>query len=256
MSDEAAFLSALNANPADDLTRLVYADWLDDRDEAAKAEYLRLVADFAQRDENLAGTAGSERFTSLAATIAEDWRTAAGSRFALILTGWADKIRAIKWIRELTGDGLGEAKAASESLPHVLFSNVPFENAAAAFARAREMNVAELRIVAGPPDEPPHSARYDLVVHVSLISNRANRTQTAEARTALAKLLATALDLSAEEANERAELNREIVLAPGLTIQEARNRRLALQPFVPELNSARGWWLWISRRVAHSSQQQ
>ena len=44
MSDEAAFLEALKANPADDTTRLVYADWLDEHGEPAKAEYLRLVA--------------------------------------------------------------------------------------------------------------------------------------------------------------------------------------------------------------------
>ncbi|MEO2089120.1 MAG: TIGR02996 domain-containing protein [Gemmataceae bacterium] len=45
MSDEAAFLSGIRAEPQDDLRRLVYADWLDERgdDESrAKAEYLRL----------------------------------------------------------------------------------------------------------------------------------------------------------------------------------------------------------------------
>ena len=43
VSDEAAFLTALKANPADDTTRFVYADWLDEHGEPAKAEYLRLV---------------------------------------------------------------------------------------------------------------------------------------------------------------------------------------------------------------------
>ena len=45
MADEGSFLRAILANPADDLPRLVYADWLDEQqtDEASqKAEFLRL----------------------------------------------------------------------------------------------------------------------------------------------------------------------------------------------------------------------
>ena len=44
MSDEGSFLRAILTNPADDLPRLVYADWLDEQqtDEAGrKAEFLR-----------------------------------------------------------------------------------------------------------------------------------------------------------------------------------------------------------------------
>jgi uncharacterized protein (TIGR02996 family) len=48
MSEEAAFLMALKASPADDTARLVYADWLDDHDQPQKAEYLRLVAELAR----------------------------------------------------------------------------------------------------------------------------------------------------------------------------------------------------------------
>jgi uncharacterized protein (TIGR02996 family) len=45
MSDEAAFLAAIRANPDDDASRLVYADWLDEQGGAsneARAEYIRL----------------------------------------------------------------------------------------------------------------------------------------------------------------------------------------------------------------------
>ena len=49
MSEEEAFLEALKANPADDTTRLVYADWLDEHDQPQKAEYLRLTQPTAQR---------------------------------------------------------------------------------------------------------------------------------------------------------------------------------------------------------------
>ena len=41
MSDEAAFLAAIAAEPADDTRRLVYADWLDERGDP-RGEYLRL----------------------------------------------------------------------------------------------------------------------------------------------------------------------------------------------------------------------
>ena len=47
MSDEAAFLQAILANPEDDAPRLVYADWLDERDDAlgeVKSAYLRDTA--------------------------------------------------------------------------------------------------------------------------------------------------------------------------------------------------------------------
>ncbi|MCI0701325.1 MAG: TIGR02996 domain-containing protein [Planctomycetia bacterium] len=47
MSDEAAFLRAIQANPADSTAKLVYADWLDEHGEQERAEYVR---DFARRD--------------------------------------------------------------------------------------------------------------------------------------------------------------------------------------------------------------
>jgi uncharacterized protein (TIGR02996 family) len=46
MNDEDGFLRKLLENPADDTTRLVYADWLDERDDAessAKSQFLRLT---------------------------------------------------------------------------------------------------------------------------------------------------------------------------------------------------------------------
>ena len=44
MSDEAAFLRAIQADPADATAKLVYADWLDEHGESEKAKYLRLAA--------------------------------------------------------------------------------------------------------------------------------------------------------------------------------------------------------------------
>ena len=39
-SEEAAFWAALEANPTDDTTRLVFADWLDDRSDP-RADWIR-----------------------------------------------------------------------------------------------------------------------------------------------------------------------------------------------------------------------
>ncbi|VTS03894.1 Pyruvate/2-oxoglutarate dehydrogenase complex, dihydrolipoamide acyltransferase component OS=Thermus oshimai JL-2 GN=Theos_2160 PE=3 SV=1: Biotin_lipoyl [Gemmata massiliana] len=43
--DEAAFLEAIRDNPTDETTRLVYADWLADRDDS-RAAFVRFSADF------------------------------------------------------------------------------------------------------------------------------------------------------------------------------------------------------------------
>ena len=130
MSAEAAFLEALKANPADDTTRLVYADWLDEHDEAAKAAYLRAVVDLTTH------AGGTPEYTEAATrlyTAAREsdalWRDVAGGRFELVLTGFepARKIQTIILLRELTGAGLAEAKAMSESLPFPLWSWERFE---------------------------------------------------------------------------------------------------------------------------------
>jgi uncharacterized protein (TIGR02996 family) len=42
MSEYAAFLRAIRAAPDDDLPRLAFADWLDERDQPARAEFVRL----------------------------------------------------------------------------------------------------------------------------------------------------------------------------------------------------------------------
>jgi uncharacterized protein (TIGR02996 family) len=120
MSDEAAFLEALRTNPADDTTRLVYADWLDERDRAAEAEYLRLVVAVASaRDSSDVETDQAVRAVALAAPLPIDWRMATAARFMVVLYGYdlAQKVATIKVVREILGFGLKEAKDFSESLP-------------------------------------------------------------------------------------------------------------------------------------------
>jgi uncharacterized protein (TIGR02996 family) len=51
MSDEKALLAAISAHPHDDTPRLVYADWLDENDRPARAEFIRVQCELARLDE-------------------------------------------------------------------------------------------------------------------------------------------------------------------------------------------------------------
>lgn len=78
MSDEAAFLAGIRAEPKDDLRRLVYADWLDERGDhepRLKSEYLRLEVhisgltdDHPERDGHILG------LRDLAVQLPMDWK--------------------------------------------------------------------------------------------------------------------------------------------------------------------------------------
>jgi uncharacterized protein (TIGR02996 family) len=48
MHDDEAFLRAIGAAPADDAPRLVYADWLEERGDAARAEFIRVQCELAR----------------------------------------------------------------------------------------------------------------------------------------------------------------------------------------------------------------
>ena len=48
MSLETAFLAAILERPEDDFPRLVYADWLDENGDPARAEFIRLQLQLAR----------------------------------------------------------------------------------------------------------------------------------------------------------------------------------------------------------------
>jgi uncharacterized protein (TIGR02996 family) len=70
MSEEQAFLSAIMANPDDHTTKLVYADWLDERDDP-RAEIVRLKVQVATPHENT--LEARERLTELEKTTPAKW---------------------------------------------------------------------------------------------------------------------------------------------------------------------------------------
>ncbi|QJX01043.1 ribosomal protein L7/L12 [Frigoriglobus tundricola] len=258
MSDEAAFLAALKANPADDTARLIYADWLDEHDEPAKAEYLRCVVTLAQREWDLATAPEAAPLLNLAAPLPEEWRASAGARFALVLSGYTDKLHTIKWLREITGDGLGEAKEASERLPHTVLACVPYESAVEARSRVGRPACVNTFIAPSVSGPIPIDATYDLVVRCSTYATHATRRTAArqealrDARAALTQFLAAARKVPEAEAEPLAILEQDVPLASGLTLDEARTRRVSLNQLIPPYEPNRGWSMWIHRRHGHT----
>jgi len=51
MTDERALLAAIWEDPHDDTLRLVYADWLEDHDQNARAEFIRVQCQLALLEE-------------------------------------------------------------------------------------------------------------------------------------------------------------------------------------------------------------
>src|SRR5436189_3592451 len=49
MTGNDAFLQAIRDNPADDTVRLIYADWLEEHGDAARARFIRLQIDLDRR---------------------------------------------------------------------------------------------------------------------------------------------------------------------------------------------------------------
>jgi uncharacterized protein (TIGR02996 family) len=85
-TEENALLAAVAAAPTDDAPRLVYADWLQERDQDAKAEYVRLVVELMHPPERAESV---ERCVAVAAALDEGWRRTVGARFEVLLDGAA-----------------------------------------------------------------------------------------------------------------------------------------------------------------------
>jgi uncharacterized protein (TIGR02996 family) len=85
-TDEEAILAAIAAEPLDDAPRLVYADWLQEHGQDAKAEYVRLVVALLHPPEDPAAVL---RCVALAEEVDAAWRQAVGGRFEVVLDGSA-----------------------------------------------------------------------------------------------------------------------------------------------------------------------
>jgi uncharacterized protein (TIGR02996 family) len=234
MTDEEAFLAVLKANPADDTARLVYADWLDESGEAAKAQYLRAVVSLTQHAGGSAGyTDAAVQLYTACVQIDLNWRRAAGARFDVVLEEFgAGKLLLIKIVRELTGFGLAEAKAMVESVPTPLFSWLTFEEA---LPRLLGFNVrgfssdptafeASIRPTAWP-DGAGHGATFDVLLCSHEYGQPNDYYWSAYAERGLAGLLG----VSEAEVRERLQ-NLPMTVGSGLAPKEVADflRRLKL----------------------------
>ena len=131
MTDEEAFLAALAERPGDDLTRLVFADWLDERGDG-RAAYLRLVVEVAAR---IKANRPYRRLASQVGRLAEGieltWREVAGKRFSLRLDSFdpAFKIWTIRAVLRATRVELNSAVSIVEHAPTLILEQLLLEDA-------------------------------------------------------------------------------------------------------------------------------
>jgi len=132
---ETAFLTALDENPLDETTRLVYSDWLEEHGEDRRAAFLRHK-----------NSCEVNTLARLVADLDEDWCYRAGRRWDVVVTLYppARKILLIKTIRELRRINLSPAKDLSERSQPILLPGVPA-------SLAVQAGHALLRIAQEPP---------------------------------------------------------------------------------------------------------
>jgi uncharacterized protein (TIGR02996 family) len=126
MPDEQAFLQILCENSLDDATRLVYADWLEERGDP-RAHYLRREMLLAESQESEEGHAAlEEEVRRSRSELDPDWIELAGKKFDLVLVSYPPPLKTavINGICELTGCGWQEGRARSEALPAVIAQGV------------------------------------------------------------------------------------------------------------------------------------
>ncbi|MBY0455899.1 MAG: TIGR02996 domain-containing protein [Gemmataceae bacterium] len=112
MSDEDALLAAIRAHPDEDTPRLIYADWLDEHGDSARAEFIRLQcapelgADGRARVFELEHWHRSRWLARLPRPERVEWAFRRGFPEGVTLTGWdlmihQDALAEVPWVRTL-----------------------------------------------------------------------------------------------------------------------------------------------------------
>ena len=123
MHEERGFLYALREHPEDDVTRLVYADWLEERDDP-RAVYLRGEVALARMAEGDDGYEAAEaELAEMREDIVPQWLEQAGKRWDVVLLGYsaAHEIHAIRVVREAVSYDPSEALVLVESAPSIIW---------------------------------------------------------------------------------------------------------------------------------------
>jgi uncharacterized protein (TIGR02996 family) len=141
MNDDAGFLAELQANLNDDATRLIYADWLEERGDA-RGEYLRLEHQLSQI---------SLRLAQLRQQIDPAWLTAVSRRRQLVLVSFQPerKIEVIRLVREITNLGLKESKDLVETSRSTIKAGLTIEEAEQLAERFRGVAVVAVEASTG-----------------------------------------------------------------------------------------------------------
>jgi len=132
MSEEAAFLEALKANPADDTVRLVYADWLDEHNDS-RSQYVRLVCSLAWTpQEEILKSPEANELRTLSLSVNPEWEKVVGGRFEFTLLEFspahrdllAVAVRRILKLSETSATDLRLAEAMVATAPTALRSRL------------------------------------------------------------------------------------------------------------------------------------
>ncbi len=245
MSEEQAFLDAIAASPFDDTPRLVYADWLDEHGEPAKAAYLRLVVSLVPLLEGEdPDPAATERLLSNATLLPLDWRMAAAARFMVVLYGFepSKKIQTIKVVRELTAMGLRDAKEFVESVPRRFPMRTTLEGALGILSRLAAHAKCELDV--RPCDAPmrPRMATYRVVAeltdHEYFLYPEMPPEMPGEAEQAFRDFLLAAIGQVPDPVTD---LEYTVELATGLEADELERRMQKGQSLLPPEDPNRRW---------------
>lgn len=163
---EADLLAAVQADPSDLQARAIYADWLEERGDP-RGEYLRL-------DMQLVSLPA--RLGKLVEVIDPTWISAVSGRFCITISAiGANKIGAIKVVREVTGLGLKDAKdlveRVSATRPVVLKNGLELEEAHDIAGKCAPVMTVEVtpRLPARAPVAPSGPGGYRRPYRVLLV---------------------------------------------------------------------------------------
>jgi uncharacterized protein (TIGR02996 family) len=247
MTDEQAFLDALRANPADETTRLVYADWLDERGEAAKAEYLRLVVGLMPHYANVAtDPPQAGRVRALAEQLPREWRASAAARFAVVLYGCeaSHKINTIKLVREVTGFGLAEAAEFIETAPSRFPMRVTLENALGLRDHLGAGPNVRVQVHSDDLHELPRLGVYRIRAYVTVWGEYRTLLYEVPPNATVAAFqnyLTAVAGIPPEQAAEMAREGTLVAVADDLEPSQVPGRIAELQALLPPPDDDRGW---------------
>jgi ribosomal protein L7/L12 len=190
-----------------------------------EAEYLRSavsVGSQSHQDEVTKVT----RLLKLAQELPKDWREAAGSRFAVVLSSYGRperRIPTIKRIREAIGVGLQQAVNLAHYVPSQLVANATFERAAEVWMEVVQEPSAVLRVHPGDIDlsDVPFGHQYRVIVGYSERNGVDPPPHTdPTGPQAFREFVQSELQLSVEDARERCR-SELVVIAENLFTADA-----------------------------------